>query len=291
MYRPIQRKQIGDPTTTLDSTACTLEAGAMALDFHTLGKLQLWGGNLAVHCGKTYAYIAAHGTSLPDIQKAWSYYGYTLVNKTRHTFKDMMADLQSGRGVILQGDYDQFSYETKCQKNFLGNHGIYLNPEFGTKPTTANPEFLGVTVLMMDPLCGAPKYVPATELRKFAEKFARPILGTQSPQQILYAVTAAHPSTPVPVPTPTPTPTPTPVPVAHRISIAPKAKILLANLSASGCIASWTTKTWGLSGSSAPCKAKVYLKGCASGGATVAYVTAGVFKGRYVKIGTGVTYI
>lgn len=286
MYRPIQRKQIGDPTTTLDGSICTLEAGAMALDFHTLGKRQLWGGQLAVHCGKSYAYIAAHGTSIPDVAKAWSYYGYTLINKTRHTFADMVADLKAGRGVLLQGDYDQFSYATKCQKNFYGPHGVYLNPEFGGASPNSNPEFVGMTILLQDPLCGTAKFVLASELRNFAEKFARPILGTQNPQQILYAVTAAHPS----VSTPPPTPVPAPTPVGHRISIAPNARVMLANMSPSGCIASWTTKNWGATASSAPCQAKVYKNGCSSGGSTVAYVTAGVFVGRYVRIDAGVTY-
>jgi hypothetical protein len=247
-----------------------MESGAMALDFHTLGRVKLWGGQLVQHCGRSYSDIAAHGTNLNNLQTAWKYYGYTLTIKSGHTWADLLADLKAGHGVVLQGDYDQLSYGAKCQKNFYGAHGIYLNPEF-----------YGTAILMMDPLCGSPKWVSNAELRNFAEKFGRLVFPySQNYQKICYAITAAHPTT-----------APAPTPTTHKINIAANAKVYQANLTSTGCIKSWTVTTWYSSASSAPCLAATKKPGCSSGSATLAYVTKGVFAGKWVRIGSGVTYV
>lgn len=277
MYRPVQRMQLKDPTTKLDSYICTMESAAMALDFHTLGKLKLWGGNLVAHCGRSASTIIGHGTSLNNAQTAWKYYGQTLTIKSGHTWNDLLADLKAGHGVVLQGDYDQFSLATRCQDSFRGPHAIYLNPEFSS----------GTNILMQDPLCSGGKFVSAAELKNFAEKLGRTFIGTTKPQKILYAITAAHASAPKP---PTPVPAPAPAPASGTIHIKANATVYMANLATNGRIKSWRTQKWGSKPSQAPAKAKTKKRGYIAGSAIVAPVTAGVFKGELVRIDTGVTY-
>lgn len=82
---------------------------------------------------------------------------------------------------------------------------------------------------------------------------------------------------------------PKPAPKSCRIRVAAGATVRMASLSASGCISGWTSRKWGPRASGAPCRQPVVKRGCVRGQATVAYVTAGVFKGRWVRIGQGVT--
>lgn len=77
----------------------------------------------------------------------------------------------------------------------------------------------------------------------------------------------------------------------YSLHIAANATVMVATLSASGCISAWTSRKWGPKPSSAPCRAPVNKKGCAHGGANVAYVTRGVFSDRWVRVGDGVTVV
>lgn len=74
---------------------------------------------------------------------------------------------------------------------------------------------------------------------------------------------------------------------SYTLNIAAGAEVMVATVSASGCIAGWTTRRWGSRASSAPCRAPVSKPGCKHGEAIVAYVTRGVFSGRWVRVGDG----
>lgn len=74
-----------------------------------------------------------------------------------------------------------------------------------------------------------------------------------------------------------------PVPVSWTLHVAAHAKVHVATMRGS-CISGWTEHLWGPKASSAPCRAPVVRKGCYSGSATVAYVTKGLFAGKYVRI-------
>lgn len=76
---------------------------------------------------------------------------------------------------------------------------------------------------------------------------------------------------------------------SHSLVIGAGAKVMVATVSNTGCIASWSTQTWGATPSSAPCEAPVSKPGCISGSATVAKVTSGMFAGKWVRVGDGVT--
>lgn len=188
MYRPLFRPQYPDPTTTMDWSNCTMASGAMALDFHTLGKVQKWGGELRKHQSDQTG-----GTDIGDLKQAWAYYGYTLVDRRGKDWNQLVADLKSGRGVVLQGDYEVLTGADSCQTSFDGDHAIYLNPQFYNG---------NLNVAVGDPLCKAFKQITMANLKKYAEKLGRATYGTTSPQKILYATTAAHPDPVVPPPAP-----------------------------------------------------------------------------------------
>lgn len=73
------------------------------------------------------------------------------------------------------------------------------------------------------------------------------------------------------------------------ITIKPNAIVRVATLSPVGCVLRWTDRTWGPTASSAPCTAPTVKRGCLGGSSTVVKVTAGVFAGKWVYVGTGVT--
>ena len=75
----------------------------------------------------------------------------------------------------------------------------------------------------------------------------------------------------------------------YTLNIGARAVVKMASFASTGCITGWTTRTWGSRASSAPCQAPGVRKGCHSGQATIAYVTAGVFKNQAVRIGNGVS--
>lgn len=187
MYRPKFRPQYPDPTTTLDWSNCTMSSGAMALDFHTQGRVQMWGGQL-----RKLQSDQTGGTDIGDLKVAWSRLGYTLTDRRGKTWADLIVDLKSGRGVVLQGDYDVFTGGDTCQSSFDGDHAIYLNPEFFESNTQ---------IAVADPLCKGFKRISAKALRAYAEKLGRRSFDTPAAGggvRILYAVTRAWPVIPLP---------------------------------------------------------------------------------------------
>lgn len=176
-YRPIFRKQIGDPTTGWDSFICTMESGAMALDYHTRGAVQVWGGQLLATLHLSELQIK-DGTNFDDLARAWANYGRTLDDRRGGSWQDVLRCLQEGRAVIAQGDYDQFTLATRCQDNFIGNHAVLILPEKN-----------GGSWLVADPLCSDFKWVPEYEINRYLTKLSVSIFGPRSPQPLYFAVT------------------------------------------------------------------------------------------------------
>jgi hypothetical protein len=176
VYRPTIRMQIGDPTTRYDSAICTMESAAMALDFETQGGIKVWGGELLPFTGLSDAGIS-DGTNLQDAARAWAHWGKSF-NRIGGSWDDANRELNAGRGIVLQGDYDQFNYTTKWQKDFQGNHAVYINPE---------RHF--TQLLMLDPLGYDSRWVEEAELYRYGKKLA----DTQGGGRFFFASTAAHP--------------------------------------------------------------------------------------------------
>ena len=177
-YMPTFRRQIGDPTTSLDSYICVLESAAMVLDWHTRGAVKVWGGELIPWCGRTEAeIIAAPGTTLYNAQRAWLHWSQHLSIRSGGTWADLMVCLAEGRAVVLLGDYGEFTLPERCQDSFEASHGI-----------SVYPYQVSDRLLVGDPLCSNFKNFRIESLQDYAEAFGIQIYGVTSPQKILFAV-------------------------------------------------------------------------------------------------------
>jgi hypothetical protein len=176
-YMPTFRPQIGDPTTWLDSYICTFESGAMVLDWHTRGAVKVWGGELIPYCGKTEAQIVGVGGNLGNIRQAWLHWGQQLSVRSGQHWSDLIACLNEGRAVVVQGDYGEFTLAEKCQANFDGGHAVSIYPYLAAD-----------RLLVGDPLCHTFKGVRISTLQAYAEAMGAAVFGAQSPQPILFAV-------------------------------------------------------------------------------------------------------
>lgn len=164
-FMPTFRRQIGDPTTSLDSAICTMESGAMVLDWHTRGAISIWGGELIPWCGRSPSDIAAHGTNLGNVKQAWRHFGQTLDVRSGGGWSGVMAALAEGRAVILQGDYGEFPLSVRCQRNFEDNHAI-----------SVYPYQVGDRLLVGDPLCSTFHGVKISTLQAYAEALSPGVL-------------------------------------------------------------------------------------------------------------------
>jgi hypothetical protein len=81
---------------------------------------------------------------------------------------------------------------------------------------------------------------------------------------------------------------------AYSLHIAAHAGVRRAIVTPAGKISGWKHPDpyrWGGSPSSAPCRRPIVKQGTVHGQATVAYVTAGMFKGEWVQVRGGVTVV
>lgn len=178
-YRPAQKPQ--DPDVDPHEPAsgesydaghdhgwsnCTMASGAVTLDFHTLGALNLWAGDLRHAPGQP---DMTGGTDLWDVQKAWAYYGQELEIRSGAGWSALQSDRAAGRAILLTGEGDVPGSAT-----FDGAHAIAVLPE-----THSDGRWL-----QADPLCTGPEWVTEAALREWAERLQ---------SSINYARTAAHP--------------------------------------------------------------------------------------------------
>lgn len=164
-YVPQFRRQIGDPTTYLDASICTLESAAMGLDFTTHGQVSVWGGQLIPYCGRTPSEIAKKGTNLQNADLAWHHYGQDL-DVQDGPWETVEKILRTGDGVIAQGWYDALPSIDRCSRTFEAGHAFFVTPLFNGP---------GTSVLVGDPLCGGHKYMRLSSLRAYMETLARRI--------------------------------------------------------------------------------------------------------------------
>lgn len=179
IYRPTFRPQLGDPTTTYDGSICTYSSGAMALDRHTLGDIQVWGGELLKASGDT---TPLDGGTLYDLGKAWAAYGQHLDDRTGQRWADLCKALDEGRGAVVQIERSYIPTTYRCGRPFAGTHALYINHRL---PNAA--------MFVADPLCTAYQDVPERYIRQAVEAFGRrPKLFPDDPaaaQRIAFAVT------------------------------------------------------------------------------------------------------
>jgi hypothetical protein len=180
VYRPRFKKQWNDPSGNLDWLNCTMAAGAMALDFDTLGHANVLPGTLRSHSGDL-----SGGTGLgdPGLTRAWRYYGQILHVGTGEGWSSVLTSLRAYRGVVLQIMYGALPARYQSPLNsfsFAGPHAVYLNPEFQSDGD----------ILMGDPLNDKFIWVPGSYLRSAAAVLAKDQTGDST--ELFWASTDAH---------------------------------------------------------------------------------------------------
>ena len=124
-YLPLFRPQRSDPVethATHEGSNCLMASGAMALDYHTRGRLQVWGGDL-----RHRQMDLEGGTDLRDLRTAWGSYGETLDIRTGQGWAGVLAALTEGRGVLLCGDSGEL--DGSCAEIQDVEHGIFVHPD------------------------------------------------------------------------------------------------------------------------------------------------------------------
>lgn len=255
-YLPTHRTQFDG--STYASSNCTPTSGADGLAAATGGRINLSGGTLRSYLPRSMeTNPKTPGWSLQDLQKAVARLPATwkapaFIPKTGN-WTALARDLDLGYFVVLQGDSDQFGNGT-CSGVFNGDHAVGLHPLNAAKPD----------VQLGDPICTAWREERATVLTNYAAKLSG------STARLRYGIFA--------------TAVPKAEPASYTLHIGTGTKEIWAANFSGTCIASWTKFPWSGKASTAPCKEPVYRKGCSSGGATVALVTAGAFAGKWVRI-------
>jgi hypothetical protein len=143
---------------------CTAYSAAMAIDRATLGGVYVTGKTVRGASNEPIPDPQSPGLNLPQIVNVAFGWHVELVNRAGAPWASVMAALREGRGVVLQGDYDQIPLALRCQASFTGDHAIYVNHISGDGD-----------LYWMDPLCAKGKEINWAVGRAYAEKFARTI--------------------------------------------------------------------------------------------------------------------
>lgn len=179
-YRPGFKKQWNDPSGTLDWFNCTMASGAMALDFDTLGHVDVLPGTLRA---VSHDSIGGTGLGSPGLETAWAHYGQVLHIQTGADFPVMMTALREYRAVVAQGMYGALPKAYRSPLNslgFTGPHAVALLPEFQSDGD----------VLMGDPLNDKYIWVPQSALHTFMAALGSAELGSSS--KLFFASSDAH---------------------------------------------------------------------------------------------------
>lgn len=150
-------------------SGCTMSAGAMVLDFHTEGAVDVWGGDLRHAPSQP---DQAGGTDLWDVQKAWGDFGQYLDIRSGAGWQACLRDLDDGCAILLTG-----TGNVPGSATFDGGHAIAVLPERHSDGRQ----------LQADPLCTGPEWVERDALRAWAERYD---------PDVNYARSAAHVAAP-----------------------------------------------------------------------------------------------
>jgi hypothetical protein len=264
-YRPGFKRQWSDPSGNLDWFNCTMAAGAMALDFDTLGRVDVLPGTLRSHSGDSHG---GTGLNSPGLERAWAYYGQVLHVETGGDFAAVLVALRAFRAVVAQGMYGALpkAYRSKLNSiGFTGPHAVALLPEFNAAGD----------ILMGDPLNDRYIWVPQAAIRSFMAALGAAELGSAS--KLFFAVSDPH----------------KPAEWAVRIEAGAMVRVYTLNSRVGvDCIKSWWEQKWGPKASSALASAPVHRETCdGTSGATTTKVLSGTFRGRHIRVGDGVTLV
>jgi len=103
------------------------------------------------------------GWSLADLDLAMKRANIPFTVRSGAGWAAVRAYRESGHGIALQGDSDQFT--TGCSAKFDGDHCVYVHPETSSREGV-------VYWLLGDPICGDWRWEKESVLRHYAEKFS-----------------------------------------------------------------------------------------------------------------------
>lgn len=163
IYRPKHVRQllVGDK---YGGTNCTASSAAMAIDRATMGGIGVTGKTVRAASNEPIPDPASPGLNLPQIVNVAFGWHVILQNRTGAPWASVIAALKEGRGLVLQGDYDQIPPGFSGQLNFKGDHAVYVNHVSGDGD-----------LYWQDPLRAAAIEIPEAIARAYAEKFARTV--------------------------------------------------------------------------------------------------------------------
>jgi hypothetical protein len=162
IYKPQHKRQLGPGSGPTGKYDCTAWSAAMAIDRATLGGTDVTGRQVRLASNEPYPDPDSPGLHLGQVVDVAFKWHVDLENRSGAPWSAVLQALKAGRGVILQGDYDQL-VGFSCQATFKGDHAVYVNHITGDDD-----------LYWMDPLCPGPNAnMKVTIARKYAEKFAK----------------------------------------------------------------------------------------------------------------------
>ncbi len=165
IYKPAHQNQIV-ATDIYGGVNCSAYSCAMSIDRATMGGTLVTGKQVRAASNEPRPDPQSPGLNIPQLVNVAFGWHVEIINRTGAPWSAVMAALNEGRGVILQGDYDQIPPEYSGQTSFKGDHAVYVN-----HLNTADTE-----CWWMDPLNKKGSfYIPIAIARAYAEKLAKAV--------------------------------------------------------------------------------------------------------------------
>jgi hypothetical protein len=248
----------------------------MGVHFASGGAIRLDEVKIRSACGLPDHYSPNDGGGIDDLVRANKVLAPGIKSQAWPSVSELRSHLEAGNGALLMGwESNAPVSDRPLDPSFYDRHGanghaIYVQ--------AASPE----TVAWMNPELHAGE---APTVGPIAEVFHFVWVSGETASALLFWPPVAPVVKPAP-PAPKPEPAPT-----YSLQVAAGAMVQIATITPAGAIANWKPQPWGPNASSAPCGAPVSKPGAISGSATVVLVSGGVFKGKWVRVGPGVTAI
>lgn len=159
VYRPAPVLQYGWGSR-FDGYNCTMACGSMALDRHTLGAITALRGSpkATPPTLRSLQNDQSEGTDLYDVALAWQNGWNQTLTAGIYSWSGFVAQINSGRGAIVQGLYGALPASKRFSNSFTGGHAIYINEQL------PSGNFWGY-----DPLYRQPVVYTASELQAYAQ--------------------------------------------------------------------------------------------------------------------------
>ena len=128
IYKPAHQYQLKPGSAPTGGFDCTAYATAMAIDRASMGGVRVTGKQVRQASSEPIPDPDSPGLNLPQVIAVAAKWHVELFDRRGAPWSAVIEALSEGRGVILQGDADQFiGTNVVCQQGFRGDHAIYLN--------------------------------------------------------------------------------------------------------------------------------------------------------------------